>query len=203
MKCPQLGDPPDPKDIIDVFSPVLGDPFHAMDRPKVSIRQDLKKSYYVAFMNAWLIWDDNLMNELRTRMAETGLSEEDIDAELFYNPSLFKGCVDRHVPPPSILYWRVRAVFVTFGNMVDESTGRPLFNAAAWKRAKNLLTEIRAGLYSDPPGMKMYTYKMEKGRIKLNKYGMKMIECMRGTNRQVKRKKSILLHLPTHRFRQN
>lgn len=203
MKCPQLGDPPDPRDIIDVFSPVLGDPFHAMDRPKVSIRQDLKKSYYVVFMNAWLIWDDNLMNELRTRMAETGLSEEDIDAELFYNPSLFKGSVDRHVPPPSILYWRVRAVFVTFGNMVDESTGRPLFNAAAWKRAKNLLTEIRAGLYSDPPGMKMYTYKMEKGRIKLNKYGMKMIECMRGTNRQVKRKKSILLHLPTHRFRQN
>ena len=98
LKCPQLGDPPDPKDIIDVYLPVLGDPFHAMDRPKVSIKQDLKKSYYVAFMNAWLIWDDTLMDELRTRMAATGLSEEDIDAELFYKPSLFKGCVDRHVP---------------------------------------------------------------------------------------------------------
>lgn len=126
------------------------------------------------------------MDELRKRMATTGMSKEDIDAELFYNPSLFKGCVDRHVPRPSVLYWRVRAVFVTFGNMIDESTGRPLFNDAAWKKARNILKEIRAGLYSDPPGMRMYTYKMEKGKVKLNKYGMKMIECIRGTNRRVK-----------------
>ena len=63
--------------------------------------------------------------------------------------------------------------------------GKPFFNAAAWKKANNLLKEIRAGLYSDPPGMRMYTYKMENGKVKRNKYGMKMIECIRGTNRYV------------------
>ena len=45
------------------------------------------------------------------------------------------------------------------------------------------MKEILLGYYSDPPGVSMYTKKMEKGQVKLNKYGMEEIECCRGTNR--------------------
>ena len=154
-----------------------------MDRPKIPVTHEVKKSFFVAYMNAWFIWDKDLMNELRERMKESGMTDEEIDSELFYRPELFKGCVDRQVPPPSILYWRVRAVFALYGNMIDSKTGKPLFNDAAWKKAKNILKEICAGLYFDPPGMKMYTYEMKKDKVKTNKYGMEVIECIRGTNR--------------------
>ena len=43
IQCHDLGKPPDPKDIADIFSPVLGDVFHAMDRPKVPIKHEAKK----------------------------------------------------------------------------------------------------------------------------------------------------------------
>ena len=192
IQCHDLGKPPDPKDIADIFSPVLGDVFHAMDRPKVPIKHEAKKSYFVAFQNAFFVWDEELMKELRCRMEETGLDEEEIDSELYFRPELFKGCVTRRVPPPSILYWRVRAVFALYGNMIDSKTNKPLFNKAAWAKAKNVLKEIQAGLYSDPPGVEMYTYKMENAKVKKNKYGMKMIEFIRGTNRTEAYHRSLL-----------
>ena len=148
LACEMLGSPPKSTDIIDVFSSILGDIFHAMDRCKISVKSALKKAYFVALMNAFFIWDEEIMDELRQRMKDSGMTEKEIDAELYFNCELFKGCVPRRVPPPSVLYWRVRAVFVTYGQMIDSETGRPLFNAQAWKKAKNVLKEIRAGLYS-------------------------------------------------------
>ena len=38
--------------------------------------------------------------------------------------------------PPSKLYWRVRAVFELYGRIKDKTTGAPLFNEAAWKKAR-------------------------------------------------------------------
>ena len=68
--------------------------------------------------------------------------------------------------------------------MIDSKTKKPLFNAAAWKKADNVLKEILAGLYSDPPGVQWYTKRMKRdGSVMRNKYGMEMIECARGTNR--------------------
>ena len=64
-------------------------------------------------------------------MKDTGMFHEKIDAELYFNCALFKGCVPRRVPPPSVLYWRVRTVFVIYGQMIDSETERPLFNAQA------------------------------------------------------------------------
>jgi len=184
IPCDQLGDPPRPSDIADIFSSVLGDIFHAMDRPKVPVKHASKKGYFVALQNAFFIWDEDQMAELRERMAKAGKTDEEIDSELYYNSKLFRGCVARRVPPPSILYWRVRAVFALYGNIVDSDSKKPLFNSRAWAKARNVLNEIRAGLYSDPPGFEMYTYKLDKnGEVKKNKYGMKMIDSIRGTNR--------------------
>lgn len=43
--------------IIDKFSPVIEDGFHAMDRAKVKIHHPFKKAYFHAFMLAWFAYD--------------------------------------------------------------------------------------------------------------------------------------------------
>lgn len=100
------------------------------------------------------------------------------------NPRVFRGCVPRHVPPPNILYWRVRAVFVLYGPMIDSKSKKPLFDKRAWKKGNNVLREILLGYYSDPPGVEMYSKKLDQhSSVKRNKFGMEMIDCKRGTNR--------------------
>ena len=50
--------------------------------------------------------------------------------------------------------------------------------------AKHLLTEILCGYYSDPPGVQLYTKRLNPDKsAKKNKYGMDIIGCLRGTNR--------------------
>ncbi len=43
-----------------------------------------------------------------------GLTEQSIEAMLYYNNKFFTLKVDQNVPEPSKLYWRVRSVFVVF-----------------------------------------------------------------------------------------
>ena len=92
-----LGSLPKPTDIITVFSSIVGNIFHAMDRCKIS-KCALKKAYFVALMNAFFIWDEEIMDKLHLRMKDTCMSDEKIDAELYFNSALFKGCVPRRVP---------------------------------------------------------------------------------------------------------
>ena len=62
------------------------------------------------------------MNELEDGMKARGLSNETIVSMKYYNCKLFTACVDREVPPPSVLYWRVLAVFAQYGQMIDSKT---------------------------------------------------------------------------------
>lgn len=118
-------------------------------------------------------------------MKAGGMSDDDIKNARYFHSTLFKQCVPRVAPSPRRMYWRVRAVFALFGNMIDSKTNKPLFNKAAWKKANRVLEDILLGLYSDPPGVAMYTKKLRpEGRgVQLNQYGMEMIYCLRGTNR--------------------
>ncbi len=101
-----------------------------------------------------------------------------------FDPKFFLHRVERSVPPPDILYWRVRAVFVTFGNRKDAKTDSPLFrNKKMWNRAKNILVEIKNGYYSDPPGTEFYSHIIkDDGSIKTDKYGIKLLRSSHGTN---------------------
>ena len=47
-----------------------------------------------------------------------------------------------------------------FGPLKDPETGKPFFNAAAWKKANNVLSEILKGHGSDIPGRVYYTPKL-------------------------------------------
>ena len=48
-----------------------------------------------------------------------GMAEEQVEAERYYNSVLYKGCVDRFMPPTSLLKLGVRSVFVMYGHLVD------------------------------------------------------------------------------------
>ncbi|KAL7508031.1 hypothetical protein ACHAXN_007607 [Cyclotella atomus] len=172
-----------PSSIQDRFSAALGDCFHAMDRPNIPVHHTDKKGYKNALKNAFFVWHPTQMDELKSRMKAAGMDDAEIESAQYFRPTLFHDCVERIVPPPKLLYWRVRAVFALFGKMKDSKTNAPLFNANSWKKANNVLHEILAGFYSDPPGVALYRKKVsEDGAIMKNKYDMDVIECMRGTN---------------------
>ena len=173
---------PAPASIVDVFRSILGDPWHFMDRPKVPVKHEFKKAYFVAFMEAWFVWDPKHLDKVKKALRRHGMSAEQIDAKMYHNIDFFLECCPRVVPPPSILYWRVRSVFATYGNKKDSVSGAPLFNNRAWKKANNLLKEILLGYASDPPGVSMYMFKIDKdGEIQQNKYGLPLYYCLRGT----------------------
>ena len=106
--------------------------------------------------------------------------------------------MDKALPAPTILYWRVWAVYVMYGSMKDSKTQTPLFNDRAWKKAENVLKEILEGYYSDPPGFGMYTKRLRSdGTVMQNSFGMEMIECKRGTNRTEGYHKNIITSFGT------
>ena len=183
LLCKGLTEPPKPQDIMDRFSAVLGDVFHAMNCTRVPVRHEAKKAYFVALKNAFLIWNTTTLEQLEDKMREGGMSDKEVEAQRYYNSQVYTRCVERHAPSPRILYWRVRAVYALYGNMIDSKSGKPLFNVEAWNKADNVLKEIMCGFYSDPPGFEMYSKRLRNGKVMKNKYGMDMIECCRGTNR--------------------
>jgi hypothetical protein len=179
--CEHLDDPP--AKIEDTFSACLGDTFHAMNRPKVSVKHEYKKPYFVALQEAFLAWRPELLADVKETLTSYGFSKEDIDALMYFNVDFFRTRVDRRVLPPRLLYWRVRAVFAIFGNKVDSKTKTPLFNVRAWKKANNVLKEILLGYYSDPPGYSFYTNRLDKkGEPMVDKFGIALLDCNRGTN---------------------
>jgi hypothetical protein len=54
---------------------------------------------------------------------DEGESDKEVADHFFFNTSIFLGCCARGVPPPSILYWRVRAVFAFYGNRICKECG--------------------------------------------------------------------------------
>lgn len=53
----------------------------------------------------------------------------------------------------------------------------------AWKKAKCVLLEIAAGLYSDPPDVDFYCQRLDAcGRLATDEHGTPLLDCSRGTN---------------------
>jgi hypothetical protein len=51
----------EPDQIRDVFSSILGDVFHFMDRVRVPIHHELKRAYFYFLSEAFLAWDDTVL----------------------------------------------------------------------------------------------------------------------------------------------
>lgn len=152
--CNELGSAP--HFIDDIYSSILGDMFHFMDRAKVPVHHESKKAFYYCLSEAMLIWDPIILDKVKNNLKKEGLSEREIEDKMYFDTYYFTQRVPRTAPPPSIMYPRVRAVYALFGNK-RSSKGVPLFTAANWNKAKNVLAEILAGHASDPPGVSFYT----------------------------------------------
>ena len=73
---------------------------------------------------------------MRADLRADGLSDDEINAKMYYDVAWFRARVERIALPPSQLYWRVRAVYELYGHMKDKKTGAPLFGGAAWKKVR-------------------------------------------------------------------
>ena len=181
LQCEHLDEPPEI--ILDAFSACLGDTYHAMSRPKVMVKHEFKKPYFVALQQAFFTWRPDLLADVKLILGAKGFSEEDIKAKMYYDVDFFRQRVDRRILPPQQLYWRVRSVYVLFGDKLDSKSRKALFNKRAWNKANNVLKEILLGFYSDPPGISFYTNRLDKrGEPMVDQYGIALLDCNRGTN---------------------
>ena len=181
LQCEHLDEPP--TTFLESFSACLGDAYHAMSRPKVLVKHEFKKPYFVALQQAFFTWRPDLLSEVKAVLGAKGFSKQDIDAKMYYDVDFFRQRVDRRILPPRQLYWRVRSVYVLFGDKVDSKSKMPLFNKRAWSKANNVLKEILLGFYSDPPGISFYTNRLNKqGEPMVDQYGIALLDCNRGTN---------------------
>ena len=79
-----------PRVIIDRYSPVMGDSFHFMDRPKVPMHHEFKKSYFFSLQQAWFAWDDKKLDEvLKALREEDGLTQDEALAKMHFNAAFF------------------------------------------------------------------------------------------------------------------
>ena len=180
--CDQLRAAPT-EPIVDKFSSVLLDPFHALDRVKVKMHHSYKKAYFYALMCAWLAYDHETLEAAKDALRADGMTDAEIENKMYFNADWFHKCVKRRVLNPAKLYWRVRCVFAVYGPKLDIKDGSPLFTQAAWKKADNVLDEILAGHCSDPPGYNFYHQKLDRhGEPATNKLGLPLLDCCRGTN---------------------
>jgi hypothetical protein len=176
----KLQKPPDK--IVDCFRSVLGDPWHYMDRPKVPVKHEFKKAYFVALSEAWFAWEPIKLEKVRKKLLESGMTEKEVESKMYFDTDFFLNSVPRVVLPPSQLYWRIRIVFATFGSKMDSESGKPLFNDRAWKKANNVLKEILKGYASDPPGVALYLKRLDRnGEPMTNKFDLEQYYCLRGT----------------------
>jgi 3'-5' exonuclease len=165
------------------WSAVLGDGFHLLSRVKVPEKHEFKKAYKISFMKALYAYDEPKLQEVISMLKSNGWTDREIESTLYFRPGFFSKRVERTCLPNRHLYFRVRAVIVTFASKLDSKTGRSLFNDEAFKQWNNILNEILLGYYSDPPGHNFYSFDLDsEGAPKVDKYGLKIIRSTRGTS---------------------
>ena len=86
-----------PTVIVDIFSSVLGDPFHYMDRAKVPMHHSHKKAFVVALSRAWFVFEPVAYANVIAALKSDGLSEEQIETKLYFDLGYFLRRVPRLV----------------------------------------------------------------------------------------------------------
>ena len=156
-----------------IRSSVLGDIWHLMNQFKISVHHGLRRPFSRALRDALFIPDpEDVAN------VERVLKLKDMNfknAVLYFSDWVWQH-VKRCVPPAEILASRVVEVFRMYGPLKDAKTGQPLFNDDSWETARTIMENIKMGYYSDPPGIKFYTF------VRKDENGLSIYRCSRGTN---------------------
>jgi hypothetical protein len=72
-----------PNNIIDIYSSVLGDGFHVIDRPKILMWHDSQNPYKVALQESVFAWDPGMMLDAEERLRGDGMRTKEIEAKYF------------------------------------------------------------------------------------------------------------------------
>ncbi len=161
-----------------IWSRVLKDPFHVFNMFYISVSHGLCIDFAYGLRDAVFIYE----RESKACIIAWGstlnppLSWYDLVRKFGWK-WIHHRC-KRVIPPPEELYPLVEQVFRTYGPLKDSKTGQPLFNAAAWAVAKNILDLISKGYLSDPPGVALYRVQ----KIDKKHGGLPIYQCLRGTN---------------------
>ncbi len=93
-----------PENIKEIYSAVLRDAFHGMQRPRVPVNHSVHKMFYVALHEAFFVWCEETMAVTEALLRETGITGDEIQARKYYNVDWFTERVPRFIPKPSVLY---------------------------------------------------------------------------------------------------
>jgi hypothetical protein len=157
-------------------SAVINDAFHIFKRIYIPPTHALSVEFARALRDAIFIPDEDDKQRI-SAYALTLNPPVSFDALVRTCPAWVWQRCKRIIPPPEKLYPLVKSVFHTYGPLKDAKTGAPLFNAAAWNMAKNVLKLIQDGYLSDPPNIPLYSVIGIDG-----KNGLPIYRCCRGTN---------------------
>lgn len=160
---------------------VLGDLFHFMDRAKLPMHHEYKALYFRSLRAAMFIMNSDDVEEVKAVLASK--SDTSWEKKMAFDYAYIAQRVRRYVPEPNILYNRVKAVYEFFKDKKDKKTGVILFNDANRNRFENMLTMLKKGYASDPPGMAMYLPKRDSyGRTMVDGDGLTLYRSIRGTS---------------------
>lgn len=158
-------------------SRVLKDIFHVFNMLRISTSHGLRKEFARALRDTIFVPDqeDRMRISAWAAMTRPPMTFEQL---LSSRPNwLWRHC-QRSVPPPDILFPLVKHLFTTYGPLKDAATKLPLFNAANWKAAKQILELICQGFISDPPGIPLYSIV----GLDAKAGDLPIYRCSRGTN---------------------
>lgn len=156
-----------------IRSRVLGDIWHLMNQFKISVHHGLRRPFSRALRDALFIPDPEDVANVERVLKMKDMTFK--NAVLYFSDWVWQR-VKRCVPPAEILASRVVEVFRMYGPLKDAKTGQPLFSEDSWETARNIMENIKMGYYSDPPGMRFYTF------VRNDKNGLSIYRCSRGTN---------------------
>lgn len=160
---------------------VLGDAFHLMDRAKLPMHHEYKALYFRSLRAAMFIMNKDDVDDVKAVLESK--PGESWEKTMAFNFGYIAARVRRTVPPPDVLYNRLRAVFDFFKDKIDSETSKPLFNTTARNKFENMLELVKQGFGSDPPNIALYVPKTNKeGRVIVDKDGLTLYRSLRGTS---------------------
>lgn len=183
-----LGDAPRTWNTV-IRSRILKDVFHLFNQFYISVKHGLRLAFVRALRDAIFLLNEDDVRAVKNWAALQN-PQRTFEKLLATCPKWVLLHIRRIIPPPEILYPRVRKVFETYGPLKDATTKAPLFNANNWKVSKNILDLIYHGYISDPPGVPMYGEHPDSENSVLPVY-----RCFRGTNRT---EGAVHTHLRSH-----
>ena len=160
---------------------VPGDLFHFMDRAKLPMHHEYKALFFRSLRAAIFVMNTSDVEEVKEVLeSKQGQSWE---FKMAFEFEYIAKRVRRRVPPPQILYNRMKAVFDFLKNKIDTQTGVALFHEKNKRKFMNMLELVKKGYGSDPPKISMYIPKTDRfGKPIVDRDGLTLYRSIRGTS---------------------